>query len=322
MFEGMRKPSIVDDDLYIASLRLETSAIHLSIRLNMLGLLLPTKVKTIADLCHEQKRLLASSFFSRNAPHRASSEHLFASIAYQMVLAIPAIRGLVLDAIEDDPLIFEHSLESQFTTLIARPLLSVLVTGINQHDPLPTLIIINGTVECTDETRGDIIDVLVHVPNRLELLLIFLLASRSEQDIGFSMELVKADVARIPLDTKYGPDEEIERYLLDKFSEFAPPILYALRYLHAGRRISIKKLVKKFSGQFIYVSTAEISDISSTSTNRVVRCHPRVVPLAPSDLPFAELDAIYRFLINSIENPQLTARILVAETNLVTSRQT
>jgi len=110
--------------------------------------------------------------------------------------------------------------------------------GINQHDPLPTLIIINGLDECTDETRGEIIDVLVQVPNRLELLLIFLLASRSEQDIGFSMELVKADVARIPLDTKYGPDEEIERYLLDKFSEFALPILYALRYLHAGRRIT------------------------------------------------------------------------------------
>ena len=318
----MRKPSIIDDDLYIASLRLETSAIHLSIRLNMLGLLLPTKVKTIADLCHEQKRLLASSFFSRNAPHRASSEHLFASIAYQMVLAIPAIRGLVLDAIEDDPLIFEHSLESQFTTLIARPLLSVLVTGINQHDPLPTLIIINGTAECTDETRGDIIDVLVHVPNRLELLLIFLLASRSEQDIGFSMELVKADVARCPLDTKYGSDE-IERYLRDKFSEICAthPLRFTLPPCWPSDN-SIKKLVKRFSGQFIYVSTAEISDISSTSTNRVVRCHPRVIPLGPSDLPFAELDAIYRFLINSIENPQLTARILVAETNLVTSRQT
>jgi len=92
MFEGMRKPSIVDDDLYIASLRLETSAIHLSIRL-MPGLLLPTKVQTIADLFHEQKRLLPSFFFSWNAPHRASSEHLFASIAYQTVLAIPAIRG-------------------------------------------------------------------------------------------------------------------------------------------------------------------------------------------------------------------------------------
>ena len=81
--------------------------------------------QTIAELCHERKLLLASFFFSRNSPLRATSEHLFASVAYQMVIGIPAVRELVLSAIENYPLIFERSMESQFLT--DRPSSRILV---------------------------------------------------------------------------------------------------------------------------------------------------------------------------------------------------
>ena len=275
--------------------------------------------QTIAELCHEQKLLLASFFFSRNAPRRSTSEYLFASIAYQMVLAIPATRGLVLSAIEEDPLIFERSLESQFTTLIARPLSFLLESG-NELDPFPSFIIIDGLDECTDGTRRNIVDALVRVTKRFSLPLIFLLASRREQDITLAIESAKTDVTRIPLDTEYHPCKDIERYLRDKISEIRDthPLRYALPPSWPSDN-EIWTLTRKSSGQFIYASTA-VQYFSSPSHHPTQRLGViiGVIPPGRSDLPFAELDALYKFLINSTKNPQLIARILFALNTLFT----
>jgi len=254
--------------------------------------------QTIAELCQEQKLLLASFFFSRNAPRRATSEHLFASIAYQMIRSIPAVRGLVLSAIEDDPLVFETSLESQFSTLIARPLSSILEMGINKQGPLPTLIIIDGLDECTDGTRQEIIDVVARVTNRLNLPLIFLFASRPDQDIVLAMESART-ITRLPLDTDYLSYSDIERFLRDKISE--------IRDTHPLRSTlpvswpldnHIRTLVRRSSGQFIYASTA-VNFFSSRRHQPTQRLDIVLgsIPLDSADLPFAELDALYRSIV-------------------------
>ena len=269
--------------------------------------------QTITELCHEQKLLLGSFFFSRNAPLQCSSERLFASIAYRMIQSILAIRGLILSAIEDD-LVFEKSLESQFLALIAHPLSSLLEAGTNGLETFPPLIIIDGLDECMDDTRREIIDVLVRVTKRCELPLIFLVTSRPEQDIVLAMDSVKVDLARIPLDTEYWSNNDIEYYLCDKISE--------IRNTHPLRSTlppswpsddDIQTLVFKSSGQFIYISTA-VKYFSSSRHRPTWRLDVilGVIPPGPSDLPFAQLDALYRFIVNSTENPRLTARILTA----------
>ena len=133
--------------------------------------------QTIAEICDELKLILACFFFSRSAPLRCTSKHLFASIAYQMVQAIPAIRGFVESAVERNPLIFQQSLEHQYLTLIVDSLLSLLTTGINQQLLLPSHIIIDGLDECMDGTRDEIINIVLRVTRRFTLPLLFLFAA-------------------------------------------------------------------------------------------------------------------------------------------------
>ena len=272
--------------------------------------------QTIAEVCHELKLLLASFFFSRTAPLRCTSKHLFATIAYQMVKGIPAIRGLVEGAIERDPLIFQQSLEEQYLTLIAHPLRSLLSTGVNEHLTFTSLVIIDGLDECTDGTRHEVVNTILRVGRRFRLPLIFLIASRPEQDISLPMNPTKAgtDVARIALDTEYRSNDDIEQFLRDKISE--------IRDTHSqGPALSldwpshenIRTLVRKSSGQFIYAATS-VKFIGSRGHHPARRLDVviGVIPPSPSDLPFAELDALYRYIIYSAGDIQLTVRLLMA----------
>jgi len=79
--------------------------------------------QTIAEVCHELKLLLASFFFSRGVLHRCTSKNFFASIAYQMVKTIPAIRAFVERAVERDPLILAGT-KSDGNSHAADPLLA------------------------------------------------------------------------------------------------------------------------------------------------------------------------------------------------------
>jgi len=273
--------------------------------------------QTIAEVCHELELLLASFFFSRGAPLRCTSEHFFASIAYQMVKAIPAIRGSVESAIERDPLIFQQSLEDQYLTLVIRPFLSLLDTGVDEQVPFPSLIIIDGLDECTDGTRHEIVNIILRVGRRFKPPLIFLLASRPEQDISLAMIPARTgtDATRIALDTEYRSDDDIERFFRDKLSEIRDthPRGSALPPTWPSKE-HIQTLVTKSSGQFIYAATS-VKYISSSRP----RHHPAqlldviigVSPPSPSDLPFAELDALYKFIVNSTDNVQLTVQLLI-----------
>ena len=74
----------------------------------------------------------------------------------------------------------------------------------------------------------------------------------------------------------------------------------------------IRTLVLKSSGQFIYAATS-VKYISSRRHRPTRRLDVviGVVPPGPSDLPFAELDALYKFIIYSTDDVQLTARLLI-----------
>jgi len=271
--------------------------------------------QTIAEVCHELKLLLASFFFSRSAPLRCISKPFFSSIAYQMVKAIPATRGFVESAIERDPLIFQQSLEDQYLALVVHPLLSLLETGVDEQVPFPPLIIIDGLDECTDGTRHEIVNIILRLGRRFRLPIIFLLASRSEQDISLAMTPAKTgtDITRIALDTEYESNDDIERYLRDKLSEIRDthPLRFTLPRTWPSNE-HIHTLVWKSSGQFIYASTS-VKYISSRRHRPTRRLDVviGVVPPGPSDLPFAELDALYRFIIYSAEDVQLTVRLLI-----------
>jgi hypothetical protein len=157
------------------------------------------------------------------------------------------------------------------------------------------------------------VEVLANAQRQHGLLLIFLFASRPEQDISstFNTGVLPSVTTRIALDQSYLPDEDIQLFLTDKFQEIQSTHPLRAYIPHQWPLPDVlKQLVKKSSGQFIYASTI-INYVSS------IRRKPQdrldiVLGLRPPqrDLPFAELDALYMHILASVEDIDPVLEIL------------
>ena len=156
-------------------------------------------------------------------------------------------------------------------------------------------------------------EVLANSQQHCRLPLIFLFASCPEQHISltFSTGVLPSVTTRIALDESYLPKEDIWLFLTDKFQE-----IRSTHRLHAYIPPQwplpdvLKELVYKSSGQFIYASTV-IRYVSS------IRHKPLdhldiVLSIRPSqtDLPFAELDALYTHIFTGVEEIEWVLEIL------------
>jgi len=262
--------------------------------------------QTIAEICEQEMTLLASFFFSRNDPSRNNVKPLIATIAYQIISNLPGVRDAVLGAVERDPLIFSKSLTVQLKSLIVEPLQPLVDAGFFSEPTSRRLVIIDGLDECSDpKVQRNIVDVLANAQQQYGLPLIFLFASRPEQDISFAFNtgILPSVTTRIALDESYLPDEDIQLFLTDKFQEIKST--HRLRaYIPPQWPLPdvLNQLVTKASGQFIYASTV-INYVSS------IRYKPQdrleiILGIRPPqrDLPFAELDALYMHILASAEN--------------------
>jgi len=178
--------------------------------------------QTIAEMCEEEMLLLASFFFSRTDPSRSSVKPLIATIAYQITLNLPDVRGAILGAIERDPLIFSKPLTVQLKSLIVEPLQLLMEAGFFSETTSCRLVIIDGLDECSDpKVQRDIVEVLANAHRQHQLPLIFLFTSRPEQHISlaFSTGVLPSVTTLIALDESYLPDKDIELFLTDKFQD-------------------------------------------------------------------------------------------------------
>ena len=273
--------------------------------------------QTIAELCEEHKLLLASFFFFRADSLRSDSKQLVATIAYQVAVVIPSVRGLMEAAIDNDPHLLSRSLITQFIGLIIDPLEHLFVfscSSVGKHTDLPNLIIIiDGLDECMDGTQVQILDMIFAISKRSKFPIIFLVASRPEPEISAAMGdgKTREGVARLPLAADITSRDDIRRFLQDKFNE--------IRLTHPMRsdlpsswpsNEDIEALVYKSSGQFIYASTV----VKFVSSPRHAPDHRLeiVLDLRPKgkDLPFAELDSLYRYVLSSTEETTTTVQIV------------
>jgi hypothetical protein len=270
--------------------------------------------QTIAEMCEDEMILLASFFFSRNDPSRSISKPLIATIAYQITLNLPQVRDAVLRVIEHDPLIFSKSLAVQVKSLIVAPLQPLADTGYFKEPSSRRLVIIDGLDECSDpKVQQNILEVLANAQQHHRLPLVFLFASRPEQQIclTFNTGLLLSITSRLVLDESYLPDEDIELFLTDKFQEIKST--HRLRaYIPPQWPLPniLGQLVRKSSGQFIYASTV-IRYVASIRHKPVDRLDI-ILGLRPPqrDLPFAELDALYTHILSGIENTEPVLEIL------------
>jgi len=274
-----------------------------------------TIAQTLAELCSRQRLLLAAFFFSRTDADRSTHTGFVATIAYQLAIAIPELRQLITAAVELDPSIFRRSLETQMNSLVIGPIRSLKADS--QLRTTPGLIVVDGLDECSDpQSQSDLIRLLIHTAQVCEFKI--LVSSRAETVIKatFNSQSVGPLSSQLALDHKFHPDVDIHKYLESVFANIKATHPQARDYIPSrwpGDEI-IKQLVRKASGQFIYVAIVAkyISSLCHDPIERlevILGLHPG---LAEKDLPFANLDALYRHVLSIIseENIKDVLRIL------------
>ncbi|KAF9545405.1 hypothetical protein CPC08DRAFT_700183 [Agrocybe pediades] len=270
--------------------------------------------RSVAERCSDEGLLLGTFFFRAADSTRNHVGKLVATLSYQISIILPEFRDTVAAVIEDDPLIFDRSIRTQFSTLIIRPLSIVLTNRTASSTVTPRLIIIDGLDECNsvDSQRGLLLT-LQEVTNTTTLIR-FLICSRPESSINntFSLSHMVPILYKIFLDRDYSAWKDIRVYLEDKFRQ--------IKEGHSFRHMlpdpwpmpeTIDTLLDKSSGQFIYAATV-IKYIESPRHRPDQRLNS-IFKLRPpfKDLPFTELDALYRLIISKAEDTPTVLDILV-----------
>jgi len=271
--------------------------------------------RTVAERCEELGLLLASFFFFRADSQRNTLKSFVASIAYCITLVIPGSKSIIESVVERDPLIFQYALETQLTKLVCQPLQKLLEQDNFCNTPWPRLIVVDGLDECLDEdSQVKLVAALAGIIRRHRLPLRILIASRPEQHIKYAFSTLNphSTVFHLQLTDEYRPDDDIRRFLIDKFD--------AIKKNHPfSKRISmspwpseqqIESLVRKSSGQFIFASVAaRFIDSPRHLPNERLDI---VLQLRTTDcdLPFSELDKLYRCILSRTCQRPLVVKML------------
>jgi len=270
--------------------------------------------RSIAERCYEEGILVASYFFSRSDPTRNHGRSLIATIAYQASICFPDIRDQVVEKIGRDPLIFTRSLDAQILALIVEPIRDHINAGYFNTTHSARLVVVDGLDEC--EGRESQVKILTTISRALQqhcLPFIFLIASRPEHDIRstFDVGYLKENSTRIVLNDDYSPSEDIRLFLQDKFTyiQQTHPFRAHLPPMWPSAEI-LQTLVYKSSGQFIYAST--VIKFVQSSRHRPHQRLDIILGIRPvhREMPFAELDALYKHILSSVDDPELITRIL------------
>jgi hypothetical protein len=178
------------------------------------------------------------------------------------------------------------------------------------------LVIIDGVDDCSDpKIQQNILEVLANAQREHRLPLMFLFFSRPEQHISlaFSTRVLPNMTTRIALEESYLPNEDIESFLTDKFQEIKST--HWLRaYIPPEWPLPdvLNHLIEKSSGQFIYASTASVIQYVSSIRHKPTDRLDIILGIRPAqrDLPFAELDALYRHILANTEEIEPILEIL------------
>ena len=271
--------------------------------------------RKVAELLDEKGLLLASFLFFRSDPKRNTMKPLVANIAYRVSCVIPPSHELINTAMEADPLILSYSVEVQLTKLVLEPLRLLADQGyfINQKSPL--LVVIDGLDECLDKgAQTNFVQFLSSSMAQYPLPLKFLIVSRPEAHIKLAIALIgeQSTVSRLELNDDFLPDMDIRRFLTDKFRDIKTchPFYSKISPFWPSEQ-QIDTLIRKASGQFIYASLA-MRFINSTfdSPMRQLDIVLELRPPINHDLPFAELDTLYTFILSCTKDSNLVSRIL------------
>ncbi|KAF9553299.1 hypothetical protein CPC08DRAFT_767655 [Agrocybe pediades] len=271
--------------------------------------------RSVAEQCSKEGLLLGAFFFGAADTTRNHVGRLVATLTYQVCRIFPEFRGIVSTVIEDDPLVFSRSIGIQFTTLLIRPLSTILAKH-SGTTKTPRLIIIDGLDECSANinSQQDLLFTLQEVTSSTSLLR-FLVCSRPESHLNnaFSSSRMANIHYKILLDDDYSAYQDIKLYLQDKFRDIKEGNLFKRKLPTTWPSPEIIwDLAHKSSGQFIYASTVVryVESPRHRPNKRLDAILNLRVPPPFKDLPFTELDALYRHIISQAEDPSTVLDIL------------
>ena len=277
--------------------------------------------QTVSQLCSERGFLAASFFFTKGTTGLNTEKHLMATLAHQISVSIPETRRFIAQAVESDPSVFAGPLDAQLQTLIVNPLLQAQQQHFGERrngssKRWARLIVIDGLDECQNaNSQRFIVRILSTALIHQRVPLYILISSRPELPIrdSFNSYDLRDIIRTLVLDENYLPEADIRRYFWSRFENIKQT--HPLRtYIPPNWPSSqiIQSLVQRSAGQFIYAST--VIKFVDSPQHRPVERLDAVLRLhnAVGDIPFAELDCLYRHVFSSVHNFRNVTRILGA----------
>ncbi|KAJ6523491.1 hypothetical protein DFH09DRAFT_198056 [Mycena vulgaris] len=256
--------------------------------------------------------LAATFFFGRWRAGGSSGKHLFPTIAYQLALHIPQLRTPIGLAVEADPAICDKALEEQARALIVCPMEEL------DAPDAPYFVIIDGLDECEGKAiQNRIIRIIFRMLADGNLPIMFLICSRPEPHIRETFDTLSPETRfrRLVLDETLDPGRDILRYLRDSFREIQHkrfPNQFGLDPSWPSEG-DLDRLVYAASGQFIYAATVvKFVDDEYSHPVEQLRIVLSLSQTQAGTSVFADLDALYTFILSANPNVSLLIRILGA----------
>ncbi len=267
--------------------------------------------RSIVDRCLKQDIVIVWFFFFRTDPTRNTIKPLVATLAYQLIRAIPALDAIISLKIQSDPLIFNESLETQFNSLIFKSL-----QQLHKESPLQKAIVLlaDGVDECSgNENQVNFIHSISQFVAGKSVPLIVIFASRTESQLKMAFDEPKFDgiLWKLALDTDYRAADDIQLFLNDSFSKIKRnhPFRSSIKPEWPMPSL-LQEIVDKSSNQFIYASVV-IKFLSSPRFHPVWQLEI-VRGLRPIGklTPFAQLDTLYQHIFSEVYDIAFVTEIL------------
>ncbi|KDR77962.1 hypothetical protein GALMADRAFT_154998 [Galerina marginata CBS 339.88] len=171
----------------------------------------------------KKHRLAASFFFPPNSGASTNEDesqrlekYLIPTIAFQMAFSIPELQPHIAEAVENNPIIFHQSAETQVEQLITVPVLSLTTSPVFR---VPRTIVIDGLDKCGDQQR--ILAIIQDTARRLAGRIKFLIFSRPEPHIitAFNLPALKSITHSMDLMADVNVFDELRVFLKDGFEQ-------------------------------------------------------------------------------------------------------
>ncbi|KAJ7450402.1 hypothetical protein FB451DRAFT_1374745 [Mycena latifolia] len=206
-------------------------------------------MQTLCQRLQDARRLGGSFFFKRDHSTRGSAKVLFTTLAYQLALHHPELKGPICNSIEDDPSVVGRGMNTQLHKLIIEP------CAMLRNSPT-IILLIDGLDECKGhEVQQEVLRLLGSAVSKCPMLRI-LIASRPEPQI--SQVFKEPGMASLYHLLDIGPSfMDVRNYLLSEFNRIhhehdetmaAIPTPWPMHHI-------VEALVDKSSGYFIYAAT-------------------------------------------------------------------